>query len=103
MIFVPTDKLEPSMVVGAHVRHPDLANHVLLETGYHMEEETISHLRRFCISGIWIRQPGFDFHHYLLVPTNLIPIHVVYPLGRDHLHIGLHTIPDAQESHRRQQ
>lgn len=61
MIYVPIEKLEPEMVVGSPVRHPDFANHVLLQSGYHMEEETIAHLRRFFISGIWIRQPGFEF------------------------------------------
>lgn len=61
MIRVPISKLEPGMVIGAPVRHPDVADHILLQPGYCMEEETIGHLKRFYIPGVWIRHPGFDF------------------------------------------
>ena len=61
MIRVPISKLEPGMVIGAPVRHPDVVDHILLQPGYCMEEGTIGHLKRFYIPGVWIRHPGFDF------------------------------------------
>lgn len=61
MIYVSVSELEPDMVLAAPVRPPAADNHVLLNSGYCMEAETIAGLNRFGIKAVWIRHPGFDF------------------------------------------
>ncbi|MFB3105222.1 MAG: HD-GYP domain-containing protein, partial [Pseudomonadales bacterium] len=61
MIHIPVSKLEPEMVLAAPVRHPTVANHVLLHAGYRLEPTAISRLNRLAVRAIWIRHPGFDF------------------------------------------
>lgn len=61
MIYVPTGKLEPDMVLAAPVRHPSIDDLMLLQTGYHLEARIIPHLEQLAVRGAWIHHPNFEF------------------------------------------
>jgi len=61
MIHICVDQIEPGMILAAPVWHPCTAGHVLLNSGYRLDKNTISRLHRFDIEAVWIHHPGFDF------------------------------------------
>ncbi len=61
MIRVPTSKLEPGMILAAPVRHPAVASHVLLQTHYRLDTDSISGLKKLRVDSVWVNHPGFDF------------------------------------------
>lgn len=61
MIRVPTNRIQPGMVLAAPIHHPNGGDICLLKTNYAFESYTISRLRELGIEYVWIRHPGFDF------------------------------------------
>lgn len=49
------------MTLAMPVRHPQRADHVLLQGGYTLDELAISRLAELQIYELWIRYPGLDF------------------------------------------
>ncbi|HOW17816.1 MAG TPA: HD domain-containing protein [Phycisphaerae bacterium] len=61
MIRVPTNRIQPGMVLAAPIHHPNADDVCLLKTNYVFEPYTISRLQELGIEYVWIRHPGFEF------------------------------------------
>jgi len=60
MINISVSQLKQGMVLSAPVFHPSVGNHVLLQSQYAMERDTIAQLSKFAIESVWIHVPGFE-------------------------------------------
>lgn len=61
MLRVPITFARPGMTLAMPVRHPQRADHVLLQAGYTLDELAVARLGELQIHELWIRYPGLDF------------------------------------------